>query len=167
MHNRMASSSSSVATSAVSMSSSASAVSGSSAAVQAKLLAEEERTLLIRKWLLSPTMQLKRKRDAVWKKPYYFVSKHSDHKDDVFCMKCKKWIQGGIYTHVKQHDDRWHLDIDDDETGSSGGSKKVQAKVNQVYKMPSDARARLNAYLVGEYTCLLYGESGEPSRMNT
>jgi len=96
----------------------------------------------------------------VWKKKYYFTSKHADHIHKLFCMKCKKWIKGGEFSHIKQHDDRWHLDVTVDQTGSSGGSNKVQAKVNQVYQMASEALASLHAYLVGAWLCLLCGEEG-------
>ena len=45
---------------------------------------------------------------AVWKRCNYFCSTLKAHEDDVYCMKCRKWIHDGSFSHVNQHENRNH-----------------------------------------------------------
>ena len=134
---------------------------GGTAATEAKRREEEERMKIINQWQLSSTRNNPRKKAPVWKYPYYFSSTHKDKLNEIYCMKCRYWVGGGLMTHVKQHHDRHH-DADNDTTtttgsssdGGSGGpaggcDKLQQLKMNQAYKYPKAVQARLTSKLAG------------------
>ena len=116
-------------------------------AAEAKRREEHERIKIIYEWKLKDTATNHRKKDAVWKRSYYFTSDHKDHKKDVFCMECRQWITNGIHTHVMQHEARHHHGTAT-TTSDSSSSRMQQLKVNQTIKLPQEAQERLNAKLV-------------------
>jgi len=116
---------------------------------EARRRQEEERTSIIEKWQLKATATNNYKKHPTWKKPYYFTSSHNDHKNDVFCIDCRKWIKNGTQTHVQQHEDRHHLDDTTTISSSTSRQQQQQLKINQTIKLPQDAQERLTAKLVG------------------
>ena len=145
---RMVSSASSVTSSSLSSLSVASC--GGIAAEEAKRKEEEERIKIINELQLHPTCAAKRKKHPVWKQRYYFCSMLKGHEDDVYCMKCRKWIHGGSFSHVNQHENRRHAGCDETATsGGGGGGGMQQLKLNQTVTYPAEHQARLTAKLVG------------------
>ena len=76
---------------------------------------------IINQWQLSSTRNNPRKKAPVWKYPYYFSSTHKDKLNEIYCLKCRYWVGGGLTTHVKTHHARPH-DADNDTTTTTGGS---------------------------------------------
>lgn len=58
----------------------------------------------------------------------YLCSTLKDHKDELYCIKCQKWIAGGGFSHTIQHGEG-HAGRGNSTTGSSAGTKLL--KVNQ------------------------------------
>ena len=151
-----------MASSSSSLSSLSVALSGGGAAKEAKRKEEEERIKIINelgfaadtgytapRHVRCPAQEA---RGHHRKRCYYLCSTLKAHEDDVYCMKIRKWIHDGTFSHVNQHENRNHAGCD--ETGSSGttiggGGGKEQLKLNQTIKYPAETQARLTAKLVG------------------
>ena len=146
----MASSQSSLASTSSSVSTLSVGSSTSATVAEAKRKEEEEHMKIINELQLHPTCANKRKKHPVWRERYYFESTLEGHEDDVYCMKCRKWIQDGTYSHVKQHEDRRHAGCDETASSGGGGGRGMQQlKLNQTVTYPAEHQARLTAKLVG------------------
>lgn len=154
----MASNNSVVTSSSLSSLSVASSAAG--AVEEAKRREEAERQEIIKKNELYPTATIQRRTHPVWKKRIYFASRLADHKKDVYCIECRKWIADGTFSHVNQHDHNHHggCGDGDGDGGSSGSSSSntQQLKMNQTFVYAPHLQARLVAKLVGACVCLMW-----------
>jgi len=120
--------------------------SAPAASADAKRKEEEDRMKVINELELHPTHNIARKKHCAWRKPYYFCSTLKGHKNDIYCMKCRRWIAGGGISHVKQHESRHHAGCGENTIDS--GADMQQLQVNQTVAYSAGEQARLTAKLV-------------------